>query len=436
MTEENEQDLMTTREEEIEGTCDHQQQSASSSAGRAQEKEGDQCPAALDFVDSLKRSMTRPVLLGIVSLYGKVRYTLDHYEHLVEMMKDGREEDEGATLPSATTMRKSIFPRILKNLLVGSSIEKFPAKPGFSSYINTSSKLTRRQTEAVVVLPSAWARMDVRSLHVLREMACVAECRCGRKFGTSDLRVDTSNHVVEREEITRHSDTLWINKDGVPAPSSAGMVIKLHTFNGDIVQKIQQASTLFTSELVHYRKELCTSFDATILSTIHVSYSSTKGLYLEGKCTAPLDEESKAAYNSCIRFVEKLCRRHHLNPSEIISDDINGTNTYIQSTDHPQTRRQRHRQHPRVDGRLESKEPYLVPSDHITIVRLGESSALGVFVSRFWVQRLDDERNFFLFLEHNDDGSVSSTPISTIGAPVFVKDNSISIASTRARQQC
>ena len=69
----------------------------------------------------------------------------------------------------------------------------------------------------------------MRCLHTLRELVCVEKCRCARAFGSSDLRIDTSNHVIKREDISKYSDMLWVNKAGIPVPSRTGTVVRLHT---------------------------------------------------------------------------------------------------------------------------------------------------------------------------------------------------------------
>ena len=117
------------------------------------------------------------------------------------MMRDG-ERDRSMLLPCASTMRKFVFPRLLQDHFVESTIESFPTKPGFHLKIRRSTEMAKRATEAVVVLPSAWATLDVRFLHTLRELACVSSCRCYRIAGCTDLRVDTTNHLVRRKEYS------------------------------------------------------------------------------------------------------------------------------------------------------------------------------------------------------------------------------------------
>ena len=135
---------------------------------------------AVRLVADLKSFMKRTAFLAIISLYEKVRYTLDHYDHLVALMKDGGSVN---VLPSSTTMRQKIFPSLLSRFFVPSTIESFSSKKGVCNHIKRNdstitSQRMERQNEAVVVLPSDWAKMDIRTLPVLRELICLNHCRC------------------------------------------------------------------------------------------------------------------------------------------------------------------------------------------------------------------------------------------------------------------
>ncbi len=389
--------------------------------------------AASEFLTLFKQTMRRSVFLGIISLYGKVRYTLEHYEHLVAMLQDNDGQREGTVLPCVTTMRKKVFPRLVDKLFVKSSIETFPMKASFTSYLPTSSQLGTRQSQAVVVLPSSWARMDVRCLHTLRDLVCLANCRCVRRFGTSDLRVDSSNHVIKREKNSMQSDTLWINKNGVPVPSSIGMTVRLHSFDDDVVSNMCSQLSGFTSQVVKYRGENCISFNGELLSTVHVRLSNESDLYLEeGMAPGLLDETTRERYNACLTFLQTLCQNHHdVEVDQNEEDECPGN-------EQQQTRRERQRSttNRQYDTRVNSERRYLVPSDHISIFKLGNSTSFGVLVSRFWVQRLDDERNFFMFINENAQGEPVCTSVSTIGAPVFIIDSTLSSSSTSSSNHC
>lgn len=372
----------------------------------------------LKICKAMKRLMSRPVFLGIISLYGKTRYTLENYEHLVAMMKDG---DEGIHLPCATTMRKFVFPRLVNSLFVKSSIESFSTNSNYSSYLSRSTNLSKRQSEAVVVLPSSWAKLDISSLHILRELVCVKECRCHRLFGSSDLRVDTTSHVLNRIEHSRNSDTLWVSKDGIPVPSLPGIIIKLHTSDEEVVSNVHYTISEFRYKQEKFRGEVCTAFEAELISTLHVRFSSERGVYVEEGFEPHLtDENFKSKYRSCLDYISTLCQPHHQ-----FSSDTNygsGEQTYRGSA---QTRRQLQRQQHACRNQINNKSSYLVPSDHLAVVKFGSTESMGVLVSRFWVERLDDERNFFLFINNNGNEDLSSTPITTFGAPVLVRETPV-----------
>lgn len=371
---------------------------------------------ATSVLERVQRSMNRGVLLACISLYGKVRYTLEHYEHLVEMMKDC---ETPTILPCSTTMRKFVFPRMIEKIFVRSSIQQFPTKSSFIPYLPTSSTLGNRQREAVVVLPSSWVRMDVRCLHVIREIACIENCCCVLNPGQSDLRINTSLHVTRREELTRNRDSLWVIKNGVPFSSSSGMIVKFFTADEHVVSKLRRSIREFQPETLRYRGDTCMAFKGEILSFIKIQFSSERGIYFDDVSgSGPLDDVTRSKYDSCIELLKKLSRRNH-KPTYCDSEADENHST----RDHYRDRRPSNR----VDG----DDLYLVPSDHITLIRIEDSNDLGVYVSRFWVQRLDDERNFFVYVKSeglSSEAEVCAT-VSTIGAPEFVTDQRTATSS-------
>ena len=303
--------------------------------------------------------MRRSVLLGIVSLYGKVRYTLENYDHLVAMMQD---QKDGTILPCASTMRKYVFPRILKELFMKSSIESFPMKAVVSTYVRSTSNLSLRQSEAVVVLPSSWAKLDVRCLHVLREIVCIQSCRCGRPLGSHDLRVGSTNHVTRRKQVSRHNNSLWVNSNGLPFASEPGMTIRMHTVNGETVSNLKSSLSGFNPKDVRYRGQTCTSFEVEIVSTVNVEYSMEAGVHLKsGIKSGILGDQCQNMYDSCVSFLETISRRDH-ESTQVESTADNSHNYNVG----PRTRRQRHRQNIRTDNRIDDEKPYLIPSDHVT----------------------------------------------------------------------
>ena len=197
------------------------------------------------------------------------------------------------------------------------------------------------------------------------------------------------------------------------------MTVKFHTGDEEILAPLVRKYAGFTKWKSKHRGEICSAFNAKILSTVHVRYSTAKGVYLEdGLDSVKLNERSKQIYASCIRYLESICQLDHVNDHE------NSDSGHEQVTRGPQTRRQRSRL-PR-DSRIDivnRDKLYLVPSDHVTILSLGISNMIGIFVSRFWVHRLDEERNFFMFLTKNSQETLSCSSISTVGVPVYVKSS-------------
>lgn len=389
----------------------------------------EQVQRAQDLLHSLRKLMSRSLFLGIVSLYGKTRYTLDHYDHLVAMMQDG---PNGVLLPCATTMRKYIFPRLIKSLFVKSSIESFPTKSTFISYVPKSPKLAKKQTEAAVVLPSSWMTIDISSLHVLRELVCIKECRCRRTFGSNDLRVDSSSHVTNRIENSQHADTLWINRDGVPTASSPGMTIRLHTSVDQDLISDQCPARDFEWKKVKFRGEVCTAFHVEIVSTVHVRYSRDRGVYLEHGIQPHLSNDAvSASYHSNLSTIKRLCRSHHNVPCS-----TGNNNPAPNSRESAQTRRELYRRKSTSLNRMTDSSPYLIPSDHLTIVRYGSDGSIGVLVSRFWVDRLEDERNFFIALNSDEEGHTACTSIPIFAAPVFVREGPKCVTSSNPERTC
>ena len=284
--------------------------------------------SGVQILSSLRKLMSRETFLGAISIYGKARYTLDNYEHLVSMMLDG---DTGTALPSASTMRKFVFPRLVKDNFVESSIETFPFKSNYCTR-SRKSKTSNKQSECVVVRPTSWAKIDISSLHILREIACVKQCRCSPKFGSSDLRVESSNHVVRRAENSRNNSTLWANDKGVPVPTSVGMLIRIHTSTGGVLDDVHNSVPGFHYFESKFRGEVCAAFDVQVVSTLHVRNNAERGVHMEeGLSPVFNDDRFKQAYDKCLHYLETLCRVTHTSTS------ASPHHPEQQSNDQPQT---------------------------------------------------------------------------------------------------
>ena len=363
---------------------------------------------ARNVVDYIKHNLKRETFMGIISLYGKTRYTLDNYDHLVAMMKD---KQQGVCLPSASSMRQHIFPYLVSNLFVHSTVKAFKFKKGYQLQPRSDEsmkKSEKRKNEAVVVLPSSWAKIDVRTLTVLRNIICLETCRCLRTFGNTDLRMDSISHVTRRTEISKHGHTLWINKEGVPVPSLPGMSLKFHCVNTGEFQGEGLHYVKFTSS--RYRGSECQSIIGNIEGylTVHQSDSGTISLK-ESFLSTTTDGLFHSLYRSCLIYLRNLCK------SSIPMADVqeNGSN-----------RRSRKRRRIQTSS-INLQASYLLPSDHITILSFSEHDAvIGIFISRYWLDRLDNDSNFFIFLQGSDTGDppISTSTYRTVGAPLFVKE--------------
>ena len=132
----------------------------------------------------------------------------------------------------------------------------------------------------------------------------------------------------------------------------------------------------------------------------------------EGHSPVFNDENYKRTYDKCLHYLETLCRVTH--PSTSASPH----QPEHQSNDRPQMRRQRQRRQHNSSTRIDNRTPYLVPSDHLSILKLGDAGSMGMLVSRFWFDHIDDGRNFFLRI-HQDDNTnqTESSSIPTFAAP-------------------
>lgn len=147
--------------------------------------------------------------LTAISLYGKARYTTGQYEHLVVMKHNI--SDQPAMLCS-TTVHKIVFLSLLEANFVKSGVISFPIKYRYLTHITKSLNLSQRQSEAVAVLLSSWAKLDVECLSVVRELVCLSNGRCVRPLRLSDLRVDSAAQVTWRAKQSKNSDVLWVKE--------------------------------------------------------------------------------------------------------------------------------------------------------------------------------------------------------------------------------
>ena len=130
--------------------------------------------------------------------------------------------------PSPTNMRQVVFPFLVKNRFVPSSKVVCPSKKKmidsfYNSRINdtsatisanASSRRPYKRNEAIVVLPSSWARLGIRSYHVLREIACIHDCRFIPSIGKDDLRIESTPRIHSKKTWEAQPFSLWVSRQG------------------------------------------------------------------------------------------------------------------------------------------------------------------------------------------------------------------------------
>ena len=193
----------------------------------------DDITLAAKLLKSLTRQFCKGSLIAIITLYGKTRLTLENYEHMAACMK------ENSPLPSSTTMRRRVFPYLLDNLFVPSSIVQLSRKDGTIGSVKRVKKSGSTSTcvvqgtsnEAVIILPSSWDKFDIRCYHVLRELVCLHTCRCYPSPQTSDIRIETTARIMSRRKCSLQPKSLWINRNSISHQPSVGILVSIYTFS-------------------------------------------------------------------------------------------------------------------------------------------------------------------------------------------------------------
>ena len=114
------------------------------------------------LIRNLKKVFTNGSMLGITSMYGKVRLSCDQYSFLTCALKNN---GGNATLPSHSKLRQRLLPYLLSNCFVTSQLIDFPVTKDADS--DPAAKKTKT---AMVVLPSSWAALDVACVHVANDL--------------------------------------------------------------------------------------------------------------------------------------------------------------------------------------------------------------------------------------------------------------------------
>lgn len=151
-------------------------------------------------VEKLMSPWTR--LLGVLLLCGSIRFTVDQYNQIRDLFQWFA---PNYSLPSYSAVQRTIFPFVIENCFVPSSIELFnvqiekqntPLSRFLMRYIHRGtvhsgcSRSTAR-APARIVLPSEWMKMDVLSQPLFDRM-----------FSTSKLDASIESSMVIRDRAS------------------------------------------------------------------------------------------------------------------------------------------------------------------------------------------------------------------------------------------
>lgn len=202
-------------------------------------------------------------------------------------------------------------------------------------------------------------------------------------------------------------------------PALPGLKVKLHTTDCAEASKM---NNILEPGNVSYRGEVCMSFEAKVLSTVHVHFSTTNGISLEhGLQSVELDVSSQSAYKKCLTFVKLLFQDNHTIRS--VGSTRDNDRKAQNNDDQQQTRRQLLIERSSLLNQFQGIHFYPVPTNHLTMLRFPDFDTMCVFVLRFWIHRFRNERNFFILISEDEAGDLSVTIIFTIGVPSVVSEN-------------
>ena len=222
--------------------------------------------AALKFI---RKHLSQRFLIAIMAMYGKARLTLESYSFISYVM---RTTGSNVTLPSHSTIRQHLLPRLIQSHFVMSSVLNFPVTKDAD---NESGLGVRRP--AIVVKPSSWARVDVACVNVAEDLFCSeSHCTC------STIPGDQTQRTIERSAIVQHPDAVltrcssfWVDRDGIPYQAQCGDDISI--FTETLSQTIMRHLCKCRSFPLHRTKDGFIRIGATITSTLLVSSTTNAG---------------------------------------------------------------------------------------------------------------------------------------------------------------
>lgn len=378
---------------------------------------------ARSILHNLRRKFKAGTFIGLITLYGKPRLTLEGYRHVASLLKPYQH------IPGATTLRQNVFPFLVKHRFVSSERIKCPLKqnkptppPSLGRY-NSSNK-----TDAVRVLPSQWARFDVRCFHTLRGLVCLSQCKCFPRNGDDDVRIESVPRVSDSHYSTSdgHIQSLWVSSDGQPVRAMCGSRIRIHTFNDQVLPSSFIHHPQFNFRSTVFRGESSRYIDGSVLCTFGVHYTATHGARLRSEQPLSMHERSITSFvDDCCIHLQKLCEASRDSENDDTSrPDPNSSGARGAAQWH----RGKRRRTSKPTDSCATCSAFRI-GDLITLLSVdtvSRSTHMVVYVSRFWPNRVDDDRQLLLFLYrdiHTD--SIVSTSIPGFGVPTLLSSPKI-----------
>ncbi len=266
--------------------------------GLLQNRQTDVIPNLVDFQKIATKFVTPEYLLGIICLAGKLQLSSEQYDifrTITSLL------NSNINLPTLKTVKDTVWSHFIANCLPESTVhrvaivenidihtddstnerqhvEDFTSnQPGFdnknkicppeylprqfeaTANLNNSNSLENLQN-ARIVLPSAWAKLDIATLPVYQNIFYPSN---GKNVEDIQLSIEHSSIVRNRWQFTKGYSSIWVqHADGSLLPGSVGDIVQFR-------------SVLQFSRLTTHEKDVWNWTDASTIvdSATDVQYS-------------------------------------------------------------------------------------------------------------------------------------------------------------------
>ncbi len=253
----------------------------------------------------MKSKVNRNYLLGVLTLFGRARYSVKQYEHLAFLLSAFEAKEN---LPCHSTVRSAIWPFLINHLFVESTIESF------------STRADRQEKKkAVVVKPSKWAEIDVSTLSVFRDMFPDAKTLQTCEQGETDplnqqMRIKDTAAVQSRNTLLNRCRTLIVKHDELEKSAVADDILSLTLVN---------APTIDSNDLSNFGWKISRSGVRNVSLEGQVCFSWTPGSIsgqIETWCSID-DDSLEPWHRSIISLLESMSTRRSENDVSLMPDD-------------------------------------------------------------------------------------------------------------------